>query len=178
METFVIKDRAEFGALLNSLDLKGLAIEVGVWRGDFSKLLLDTWHGQKLTLVDPWRVLDDYTDYLNGTDRNIDYDICCQKLACHAGRWDTLRFLSEEAASYCKDDLFDFVYIDANHEYEYISRDLRLWYPKVRSGGIFAGHDYYSTVTWPGVQKAVNEFAPIKIETTFEVGGSWYWRKP
>ena len=125
--------------------------------------------------------LDNYSDYLNETDRDFDYEICCQRLIKHAGRWDVLRMVSEKAVVAFSDNILDFVYIDANHEYEYIKHDLVLWYPKVHSGGVFAGHDYYSTITWPGVQKAVNEFASfhnVQIETTFEVGGSWYWRKP
>jgi hypothetical protein len=41
-----------------------------------------------------------------------------------------------------KNESLDFVYIDANHKYDAVKKDLELWYPKVRKGGVFAGHDY------------------------------------
>jgi hypothetical protein len=40
------------------------------------------------------------------------------------------------------DNYFDFVYIDADHTYKGISQDILAWYPKVKSGGFFGGHDY------------------------------------
>lgn len=55
-----------------------------------------------------------------------------------------------------KDESIDILYIDANHEYEYISKDLNLWKSKVKIGGFIAGHDYY--IGHPGVIKAVDEF--------------------
>jgi cephalosporin hydroxylase len=36
----------------------------------------------------------------------------------------------------------DFVYIDANHAYNYVVQDIELWYPKVKKGGYLCGHDY------------------------------------
>ena len=54
----------------------------------------------------------------------------------------------------------DMVFVDGGHLYEDVVLDLRLWWPKIRSGGIMAGHDY--NVRWWGVVKAVNEFASAK----------------
>jgi predicted O-methyltransferase YrrM len=39
-------------------------------------------------------------------------------------------------------ETLDFVYIDANHDYDSVMVDICLWYPKIRKGGILAGHDY------------------------------------
>jgi hypothetical protein len=50
----------------------------------------------------------------------------------------------------------DVVYIDANHDYEYVLNDIDSWSKKIKKGGIIAGHDY-SAEFWPGVYKAVNE---------------------
>ena len=59
------------------------------------------------------------------------------------------------------DCYFDFVYIDANHDYIHAKEDINNWYNKVKIGGIFAGHDYldgsYRRVTY-GVKTAVDEF--------------------
>lgn len=61
-----------------------------------------------------------------------------------------------------EDKVLDFVFIDATHEYEGISEDIKCWLPKVRSGGILAGHDYHAT-DWPGVVRAVDEAFGVKI---------------
>jgi len=62
-----------------------------------------------------------------------------------------------------EDEFFDFIYIDCDHRYEYVKRDLNDWWPKLRSGGIMAGHDYLEKSCWKGawtygVVTAVNEF--------------------
>ena len=54
---------------------------------------------------------------------------------------------------YIDDKSIDFVYIDADHEYESVRKDIAAWHPKIRRGGIISGHDYSSS----GVYKAVNE---------------------
>jgi len=177
-----ISNRAEFGLLLNDLGLTGAAAEIGVHRGEFSKSLLDTWNGERLFLIDPWLAMDDYAnDSLNDGDRNADRMACMELLAQHADRCIEVRMLSADAVSTITRPL-DFVYIDGNHNEDFVMQDLAIWYPHVRSGGIFAGHDYLSTVTWPHVQKAVNEFAAehgiAQINLTWETGGSWWWRKP
>jgi Methyltransferase domain len=68
--------------------------------------------------------------------------------AIHAGiSWDV-------AAKYT-DESLDFVYIDADHAYESVRRDIAAWWPKVRRGGALAGHDYTPEI--PGVIQAVTE---------------------
>ena len=63
------------------------------------------------------------------------------------------------------DKSLDFVFIDAGHEYEEIKNDIINWGPKLKSGGILAGHDFH----YPPVTKAVQELVP-----NFKVfGNSW-----
>lgn len=40
------------------------------------------------------------------------------------------------------DNHFDFVFIDASHKFEFTKADIRLWYQKIKEGGVLAGHDY------------------------------------
>ena len=60
--------------------------------------------------------------------------------------------MSEDAV----DDIpmVDFIYIDGNHSYDFVKRDIELYYPKVKDGGVIGGHDIY----FHEVQKAVFEF--------------------
>jgi hypothetical protein len=50
--------------------------------------------------------------------------------------------LSAEAATMFENGSLDFVYLDADHCFESVWQDLSVWYPKVRIGGILAGHDF------------------------------------
>jgi predicted O-methyltransferase YrrM len=56
--------------------------------------------------------------------------------------WDLIINNSLEASQGFADGYFDFVYIDDDHSDAGITTSLAAWYPKVRPGGILAGHDY------------------------------------
>jgi tetratricopeptide (TPR) repeat protein/predicted O-methyltransferase YrrM len=63
---------------------------------------------------------------------------------------------SEEAAKNWNGDPIRLLFIDGNHEYEYVRKDFVLWNPYLIDGGVIVFHDYFS-VRWPGVLKCVNE---------------------
>ncbi len=65
------------------------------------------------------------------------------------------RCASLDAASEFSDGSLDFVFIDACHSFEAVEQDLAAWWPKLRPGGLFAGHDY---AYFPGVRAAVDAF--------------------
>jgi len=52
---------------------------------------------------------------------------------------------------------FDFIFIDGDHQYNSVKQDLNNFYPKLKAGGMFAGHDYNKDLN-PGVVRAVDEF--------------------
>lgn len=52
------------------------------------------------------------------------------------------------------DEHYDFIFLDAHLTYKQIYEDLEKWLPKLKTGGLFAGHDYYC----PSVWWAVNNF--------------------
>lgn len=63
---------------------------------------------------------------------------------------------SVEAADLIADESLDMVYIDADHSYEEVKKDILAWTPKVKMGGILSGHDYNPNGGF-GVHRAVNE---------------------
>jgi hypothetical protein len=54
------------------------------------------------------------------------------------------------------DEYLDFVYIDGDHKYEEVKRDIECWFPKVKKGGCIGGHDY-GKKNYLGVRRAVKE---------------------
>jgi predicted O-methyltransferase YrrM len=69
------------------------------------------------------------------------------------------RQTSLDAVHAFPDNYFDWIYIDGNHLYEHVKKDLECYYPKVRPNGIIAGDDYCFPGWWDdGVTRAVDEF--------------------
>ena len=65
---------------------------------------------------------------------------------------------SVQAAHQFDDGEIDFVFIDADHEYKSVKADIAAWWPKIKPGGILAGHDFCDE--FPGVEHAVRERFP------------------
>jgi hypothetical protein len=94
---------------------------------------------------------------------------------------DKIRLIQETSqTAHCRfdDGFFDFIFIDANHEYVSVALDLRIWFPKLKTGGVIGGHDYAPNQwgEFPGVKKAVDEFfGPRKLRVALS-RSSWIVR--
>lgn len=140
-----MKNRREVAKHLASLGFtKG--VEVGVDFAYHARLLLDYIPNLSLLCVDLW-------------NRNPQaYELAQEVLGRYTGAT-LLREDSIEASKQVEDESMDFVFIDANHSYEYVKRDLEAWYQKVKKGGVFYGHNYAVSHSGDsGVIDAVDEF--------------------
>jgi hypothetical protein len=91
---------------------------------------------------------------------------------------------SQKASKIIPNDHFDFVFIDAGHDYENVWADIRTWRNKIKHGGFLCGHDY-GAKRFPGVREAVDEyFAQVKEhlppmyrgeEWELTLGGDYTW---
>ena len=81
-----------------------------------------------------------------------------------------IREVSWQAASHFPDGSVDFAFIDADHAYGSVVRDIEAWLPKIKPNGILAGHDY-DPPRHGGVVRAVNELFPNRF--TLEEGNVW-----
>lgn len=185
-----LSTRNQFGSLLNQLGLVGRAAEIGTHRADFAKTFLDTWKGEKLFCVDHWQDYDQSSVLPDrGASRNDDYEAAINTLKDFGDRATILRATSPAVAADFLDETLDFVYIDGDHRTDAVLQDLRAWTPKVRTGGIVAGHDIISPgedhtgQNWgPNVQKALAAFCAPETDLylVVEEGGlpwSFYFFK-
>ena len=111
--------------------------EIGVAQGTYSKALLDGIPGLHLYAVDPWRPYQRITQEICD-DRKARY-----VEAVRGYNVDVYAMPSVDASFLLDDGSLDFVYIDGDHRFDAVMLDLILWTPKVRPGGIVAGHDYF-----------------------------------
>jgi len=187
-------DKRDLASLVNELFPNGKGVEIGVLNGEYSKIILERWENGQLFMVDAWRHLDGYID-MNGQDDKYHHD-CLIRACQNTKQWETrahiIRMDSVASANMFPDEYFDFVYIDADHSYEGVVRDMKAWWPKVKKGGLFCGDDYipqdgdiWLTVQGKepvyagkfGVRKAVNEFMQKNGLKVYETTNEPYWKQ-
>lgn len=149
-------------------------LEIGCDIGDTTQFLLDSNPTCILTGVDPYV---NYVDW-NGNnlnEREVVYQRFMNRLANYSNRFSLLRDYSDNVVDKVEDDSFDVVFIDGLHTYEQLTKDCANFYSKLKTGGIFAGHDYNAII---GVRKAADEFAAkVGKEILFTECDVWYWVK-
>jgi len=136
--------------------------EIGVSTGGNSYAILKNTMIEKLYSIDPYSPID----WPNLHSKEV-LDLYFLRIKMRLNQFDNrcemLRMFSVDAAKLFADDELDFVFIDGDHAYKSVMEDITSWYPKVRSGGIIGGDDYWDKGlsrdnTGPGVIRAVNDF--------------------
>lgn len=153
---FELKTRENFGKLCELHKKTGLVAEIGVQYGVFSAKIAEFYTG-KVLCIDLWG------------DENIYAE--AKKLLADKEKFKLYRADSLTIAEFIPDGALDAVYIDANHYKKEVLADIEAWYPKVRSGGVIAGHDYCNSDADIEVIEAVNEWCEktgYKIQVTTE----------
>lgn len=130
--------------------------EVGVAEGHFSRVLCEHISGLHLHCCDLWDTY--YRDTTKLKDRHMQDDalaLAHKKLDKLGAKF--VRKASMEAVKEFADRSLDFVYIDADHSFDFVMQDIIEWSKKVRRGGIVAGHDFYR-FRGAGVVEAVEAY--------------------
>jgi len=135
--------------------------EIGVWKGEFSELILKKNNPTKLYLIDPWKDFgDDYFDKKHNKYRqenqDLRYNLVNEKLRKNISRnqVEILKMTSAEALAKLENIKFDFIYIDGNHQYKFVKYDIENYYKLLNKSGYLIGDDYRIST----VQKAVHDF--------------------
>ena len=164
--------------LIKIFKLTGNGIEIGVKEGVFSKHILENSNNLNLYLLDCWDNQPDlkYHDVSN-VDNQTQVQFMKNTISNVSKFFHNVKIIkgySDEFVNFFEDNFFDFIYIDANHSYEAVKNDINKWFPKIKKGGLFAGHDYLDAVNSNGVfgvKSAVDEFAlqnNLKVYSTKE----------
>jgi hypothetical protein len=152
----------------------GIGVELGVASGYYSSKILNNSSLSQLYSIDCWADHHNVKEYLN----------CCLLMRPLGDRSIVLRMYFDEALGLFPDNFFDFIYIDA---YAGSGQDngkiLSNWWPKLKHGGIFSGHDY--DPKWPQTIAAVDKFCKqfnykprtipgVEVEHKHNNYSSWY----
>jgi predicted O-methyltransferase YrrM len=139
----------------------GIVVEVGVWKGRSLSAILDTCRANRnrLYAIDTWK--PDLRDAGYQEAAVHDVEAIFVRNLCLLGHHATVEIIREDsvrASNQFPDRSVDLVFLDADHSYESVRKDLLAWFPKVAQNGVLCGHDY---TTRPGVRRAVDEmFGP------------------
>ena len=145
------------------LNIPGDIVELGVFKGRFSEVLLKKTKPKLLYLIDPWYQYEAQWEWASGDKstinalRNIlrkfkkDIESGLVKLYVDSDIDILKRFQSNS---------LDWAYIDSSHEYEHTSIELGLLCQKIKKGGVITGDDWHPDPHHKhhGVYKAVQEF--------------------
>lgn len=152
--------------LLQTLPKFSIGAEIGVHKGYFSERILEIVQPKKLHLIDPWKFEDGEfyevgEKILDQKMMDIRFENVYKKFATEIKKGVVVinRSTSEEILPKFDDNYFDWIYIDGNHFYEFVKKDLDLYYMKIKNMGLITGDDYYDNGQQNGgVKRAVDEF--------------------
>ena len=138
--------------------------EIGVFKGEFSKFIFNELKPKKLFLIDLFVGYagsgDKDGNNMQFTHLENEYQLLTEffsknnEVKIH--KTTSIDFLNSVG-----DESLDLIYIDAEHTYESVSKELEISFDKIKKGGHICGHDYVSP-RFEGVVKAVDDFCKIK----------------
>jgi hypothetical protein len=171
------KSRDDLGRILEEEGMKTGA-ELGVQRGVFAEQTLQQWPMcTDYLLVDVWAPLENYADIANVSPVRQDR-FMNEALAKTSGVFGEkvkhCRDFTSECVKNVPDESLDYIYVDARHDFLGVYTDLVEWWPKLKRGGILAGHDYVTQDDGPaqGGQDWTVNFDGTKDATETVVKGA------
>ena len=166
----MIKNRVFLPTLFKKLNIK-IGAELGVAAGFYSYRLNNRYNFEKFYCIDKWN------DHHDESEKNK-----VELLFKGRKNITIIHSTFSEALLKFDDNFFDFLYIDGYaHTGQDNGKTLREWFPKLKKGGIFSGHDYCPK-RWPKTFSNVNKFLKDELGYKIHVTGektdpSWYIKK-
>lgn len=160
--------RMHFLARLIRKEKLNIIVELGVRDGKTYFFLLEKCPGIKLVGIDIWDKIPyrDAKDDLSAWPHSQNELMVRQQAKQYGARAMLLKGLTDEFHENFIDHSVDLIFIDADHTYDAVKKDITNWRPKLRKGGFLTGHDIH----WPEVRDAVDE-----LVIYYEVGPDNVW---
>lgn len=145
------KKRNDLGYIMQN---EGFArgIELGVQKAEFSKVILSQWQNcTEYHLVDLWEHQKNYDDVANLGQQKQDefFEEAMKRMEPWKEKIHVCRNYTTNCVEKYEDEYFDFIYVDARHDFKGVWEDIVHYWPKLKSGGIMAGHDYVTNNDGP-----------------------------
>ena len=128
-------------------------LEIGSHMGESIMMFASSNIFSEVHCIEPFEGYEKFNDV-----NNYDWNFIQEQFNINTRFFDNIILhndFSYNVVSNFEDETFDFIYIDANHEYEHIKRDIELYFKTQKRWNLW-DHDYYEE-KWPGVVNAVNE---------------------
>ena len=140
--------------ILNVLEgSTNIGVELGVARGDFSKIMQSSKKFKTIIGIDCY----DEKPFHEHSHDISQYKKAVTRMGIFSNNYKILRMRFEEALDLFDDNSLDFLYVDGYaHSGQNGGETIFDWYSKVKIGGVIAGDDYHED--WPLTIKAVDEF--------------------
>lgn len=175
--TFKTTSAVELQHLIRQMGPSLTGLELGVWFGyNMGHLLEECSNIKVLHGVDPYLEYQDWNRYIDKDLMTNARNSAKEIIELYSDRAKLWEYTSLDASGMFSDEELDFIFIDGDHSYERCYEDLNLWYSKVKTGGLFSGHDF----SLPGVNRALLQFRTERnITGFFKVipNDVWYWIK-
>lgn len=145
----------------------GVIAEIGVFKGDFSRQIIELISPSKFYLLD---MFEGETCSGNADGNNVIYANMNDEhnnLNNTLGKLNSVHLLKGDSStnlSIFPDNYFDIIYIDGDHSYTGCKRDLEMAFKKIKHDGYIMGHDYEMNMNKGqtyyvfGVRQATDEF--------------------
>ena len=157
-------------------------VEVGTWLGKSANYLLDKLKELKkevnFVTIDTFKGTDDeelHQNIVGAFNGDIFYEFIDNTvLSNNYDSFDIIKDTSHNAANQFSNNSIDYIMLDAGHSYEDVTNDIKIWYNKIKPGGIISGDDYGGSY-FPGVTQAADEYFYKQFNRGFR---TWYRKKP
>jgi len=141
-------------------------VEVGVWKGDFAKNILEQCEFiDRYYMIDPWANLPDWNKPANAVQEVFEniYEEAMSKTAFASSKTVILRGRTKEVIDSIPENSLDFAYIDGDHTLRGITIDLIKLLPKIKESGLIGGDDFIKNPWYHGIHFEPTLICPFSI---------------
>lgn len=142
-------------------------VEIGSYQGESTEQFAKKF--KTVYAVDPWKSGYDNNDVASLSNMT-EVEKCFDSRMIKYPNVIKIKKTSSDYSKLVENNSIDVVYIDGNHQYEYVIEDIKNWITKIKKGGFLSGHDIWVN----NVKKAIED-SNLKIDKKFG-DSSWIVR--